>query len=61
MTDKERNTKIISIIMLVGIVYIVWGNVQYRNKIEVMETEIQQIEQKYVQFQQKIDSIETKQ
>lgn len=47
--------------MLVGIVYIVWGNIQYRNKIEVMETEIQQIEQKYVQFQQKIDSIETKQ
>ncbi len=61
MKDKETNQKIISIIMLVGIVYILWGNVQYRNKIETMETEIQQMEQKYVDFQQKIDSIETKQ
>lgn len=61
MTNKERNTKIISIIMLLGIVYIVCGHIQHINKIEVMETKIQQIEQKYAQFRQKIVTIETKQ
>jgi len=47
--------------MLLGIVYIVCGHIQHINKIEVMETKIQQIEQKYAQFRQKIVTIETKQ
>jgi len=60
MEDKERNTKIISIIMLVGILYILWGNVKYKETINQMELQLQDTEQKYIDIQHKIDSIKTK-
>jgi len=60
MEDKERNTKIISIIMLVGILYILWGNVKYKETIKQMELQLQDTEQKYIDIQHKIDSIKTK-
>lgn len=45
MTDKQRNSKIISFIILGGIVYLLWGNVKYHNKVNEMEKKIEQLEQ----------------
>jgi hypothetical protein len=60
MTDKQRNAKIISFIILGGIVYLLWGNVKYHNKVDEMEKKIEQLEQNRYKLVQKVDLIETK-